>query len=103
MKKTASTDNGFLLAYFINLILNFEWAVISLILFGLTKWIDIPSFLWKITLGVWFVLPLVITFVMSVLISSSKTEVKPQPNVNPYSATNKTYPNLKEKTEDNDN
>ncbi len=103
MRKRASRDNGIILAYFINLIFQIEWAIISLFCFGLNQWFGAPDILWKIALGIWLIWPAIITFALGALIGNSEPTRKSGENKNPYSATNSTYIKKDNSKDENDN
>ena len=86
MRKRASKDNGLFVAYVVNLVLNAEWLFISLISYGLYRWINFPSFFWKLFLGIWLIWTAIVTFVLSSLISAGNEPSKPTQNKNPYSS-----------------
>lgn len=62
MKKHAFTLSSFIKAYFVNLLLQFEWLLLACLMLGLHFWKDIPIVLFWAALGFWLLLSLVITW-----------------------------------------
>lgn len=87
--KKAETSN-FLLAFFLNLVLNLEWSVPAWILLGLHFWLKIPIFLFWLALGLWLGGTLLFTLVLVVIRKCTPPDV-PQENKNPYSVKNPPY------------
>ena len=102
MRRRASFDNGFFLAYIINMLFRMEWVVFAVILFVLEKWLGIPSWCWKASLAIWVIWPAILTLILGAILSSSSAPSKVYPNKNPYSVKTNDYlpPFEGEKTND---
>ena len=62
MKRKSSFLLGFIRAYLINLLLQFEWLLLALILLALYFWLNVPIVLFWAALGFWLLLALVVTW-----------------------------------------
>ncbi len=91
--RKADNDN-FILAYFLNLALNPEWAIPAIILLLLHFRLDIPIILFWIALGLWLGGTL-IAMILIALIRKSVGPDKPSENKNPYSASTASVLNRK--------
>ncbi len=86
MRKVSAKEKGFIIGYFLNLILSFEWLIVAIICYALHSWFDFSDMLWKISLLIFFVWPAIVTFIIGTLITGSNESVsKPKANKNPYS------------------
>ncbi len=88
MRKRASLDRGYLIAYAINLLLNGEWFLIALVFFILSCVFNFPNFIWLTLLGIWLGWTAIVTFILSKLVTYGSAIRKPTKNVNPYSNKN---------------
>ena len=71
MRRRASSDTGFIKAFLINLLFQFEWMLLALILFALHQWIGLPIWLFWAALGFWILLAFVLTWFMTWAVSCS--------------------------------
>ena len=89
---------GYILSFFVNLILNAELLILAVIAFWLHIFVNFPIVSVYILLGLWILLALLITAGLGVL--SKGTPPTPyQKNVNPYSKKTSDY--IQKKDEDN--
>lgn len=84
MRKPTRHSSGFLISLVINLILNFEMAVVAIILLVLHFMLDISVIFFWIALGIWIVPNLLFTLFLFVL-SGMDTTPEYRENKNPYS------------------
>lgn len=76
------------IVFLLNLLINFQWAAIAIILLLLHIWFGIPLILSLIVFGIWVIIGLTITFMVS---WGGREGSKPSPkrkNLNPYSMKN---------------
>ena len=85
MRKAKYSD-GFLLSFFLNLLLNYWLGLIALTLWVLHLWLGIPLFISLIALGAWVVTALFATIILSFAANSAPPAYNEQRNANPYSA-----------------
>ncbi len=85
MRKVKYSD-GFLLSFFLNLLLNYWLGLVALALWVLHLWPGIPLFISLIALGAWVVTALITTVILSFAANSAPPEIGEQRNANPYSA-----------------
>ena len=85
MRKAKYSD-GFLLSFFLNLLLNYWLGLVALALWALHLWLGIPLFISLIALGAWVVTALLATIILSFAANSAPPAYNEQRNVNPYSA-----------------
>ena len=88
--RRANASRGVFLCFLINLFLNFEWAVIAAILFGLHVWLHIPWFFAAIIGAFWVIQAFVLAILVQWGSRSSAIPTPEQSNTNPYSAKNDT-------------
>ncbi len=88
MKRQYKGDGGFLISYLFNLIFHGEWLAGAVIFFILDLWLGLPSFIWGIFLGIFFIWPLIITLFLSGISSTVNNEKTITVNKNPYSKKN---------------
>lgn len=62
MSKRTTSPSNFIKAYFVNLLLQFEWLLLAIILLGLHFWKGISIVWFGAVLGFWLLLSLVITW-----------------------------------------
>lgn len=62
MNAQTTSHSSFIRAYFVNLLLQFEWLLLAVVLLGLHFWKDIPIALFWAALGFWLLLSLVVTW-----------------------------------------
>lgn len=77
-------QNGFLLCFLMNLVLNLEWSIPAWILLALHFWLEISIWWFAGALALWLGLMLGQTLVIKWANNSSEPP-KPQENKNPYS------------------
>ena len=87
MRRT-NANKGFLLCCILNLFLNFEWAALAVLLFILHLWLGVPVILSLVGLGIWLLVALLATLLISWGVRSSNTPTPYRENRNPYSAKN---------------
>ena len=61
MRKRASADLGFWMAFILNLFFQSEWAILAAVFLGLHYLFDLPMFLFWGTLVLWVLIALFIT------------------------------------------
>ena len=97
--RKADADNGYLLCFLLNLALNLEWGIISLVLLFCHYFFDFPEFLSLISLGIWLFEALFFTVLVAWGHHCSDGEyerrAREQVNKNPYSAKNSDLPHLR--------
>lgn len=86
MRKPARHSSGFLISFIINLVLNFEVAIVAIALLVLHFVMDLPIIFFFIALGIWIIPNLVITLLLFVL-AGMDTTPEYRENKNPYSNT----------------
>ena len=62
MNRRTSSASNFFKTFFMNLLLQFEWLLLALILLVLHFWLRIPVVLFWAVLGVWGLLSMVVTW-----------------------------------------
>ena len=62
MNERTTSHSGFIQAFFVNLLLQFEWLLLAIVLLALHFWKDIPIALFWAALGFWLLLSLVVTW-----------------------------------------
>ena len=77
MSKRKKIGFGFIQAWGINLLLQFEWLCVALLMLVLHHWLHIPVSLFWATLGFWILLSLVITWFMTWATGCSDTNPGP--------------------------
>lgn len=89
-------NGGFILSFLLNLVLNFEWAVIALVLFILGKLFRLSIMFAFMTLGIWIFGTLLITLFLFWVSRHGSASKPKNENKNPYSAKNSdVFPNVK--------
>ena len=99
-KKPFSYD--YILCYTVNLGLNFEWGILSLILWLLHLWLGIPEILYQIGIGIWMAISLFTAVLMSLGAKSDSEPRVNRKNLNPYSAKNPDFIDKPEKPDENE-
>ena len=61
MRKRASADLGFWMAFILNLFFQSEWLILALVFLGLHHLFDLPMFLFWAALALWVLIALFIT------------------------------------------
>ena len=88
MRVKGSAGDGFLLCFLVNLLFNFWWGLIAVILFVLYLFIGI-SFIWSLVgLFVWLGVAFLSTALVIWAVSTSEEKTPERENLNPYSAKN---------------
>ena len=62
MNERTTSHSGFIHAFFVNLLLQFEWLLLAIVLLALHFWKNIPIVLFWAALGFWLLLALVVTW-----------------------------------------
>ena len=88
MRKKGNPGDGFLLCFLVNLLFNFWWGTIAVILFILYLWLRIPLFWSLIGLFIWFSVAFISTALVVWAANIPKDKTPPRENLNPYSAKN---------------
>lgn len=61
MRKRASADLGFWMAFGLNLFFQSEWLILALVFLGLHYLFDLPMFLFWVALAIWVLIAMFIT------------------------------------------
>ena len=83
--RRANRNNGFILCFILNLLLNFEWSIPAwffLIMHFCVKW---PLWLFLVTFIGWLLFYLIVTIILCWVSSCSNDETQKKVNRNPYS------------------
>ena len=62
MNERTTSHSGFIQAFFVNLLLQFEWLLLAAVMLALHFWKDIPIALFWAALCFWLLLSLVVTW-----------------------------------------
>ena len=88
MRVKGSAGDGFLLCFLVNLLFNFWWGIIAVVLFILSFWLGI-SIIWSlIGLFVWLGVAFLSTALVIFAVSTGDEKTPHRENLNPYSAKN---------------
>jgi len=88
MIKKGNPGDGFLLCFLVNLLFNFWWGTIAVILFALYLFLGIPLFWSLIALFIWLCVAFISTALVVWATSSPDDNTPARENLNPYSAKN---------------
>ena len=88
MIKKGNPGDGFFLCFFVNLLFNFWWGAIAVILFALFLFLSIPLFWSLIALFIWFGIAFLSTALVVWAVSTNEAPTPERENLNPYSAKN---------------
>ena len=88
MRKKGNPGDGFLLCFLANMLFNFWWGLIAVILLILHFWLQVPLFLSLIGLFVWLGVAFINSALVIWAVSITEEETPHRENLNPYSATN---------------
>jgi len=88
VRRRANSADGFLLCFLFNLLFNYWWGIIALILWILHLWLRIPFYWPIIGYVIWFGVALFSTWLVTWANSSSEEKTVERENLNPYSAKN---------------
>ena len=88
MRSRGRPDDGFLLCFLFNLLYNYWWGAIALILWVLFIWLRIPIYLPIIGLAIWYGVAFISTLLVSWAVDASNAPTPMRENLNPYSAKN---------------
>jgi len=83
-----SVGDGFLLCFLLNLLFNFWWGTIAVILFVLRIWIPFSIIIPFIALFIWIGIALTGTVIIFLAVNVSNEPEPQRENLNPYSAKN---------------
>jgi len=87
-RRRGKPDDGLILCFLFNLLYNFWWGAIALILWILFFLLRIPIYLPIIGLAIWYGVALVSTLLVAWAADSSNEPTPWRKNQNPYSAKN---------------
>ena len=90
-RRKGRVDDGFMLCFVLNLLFNYWWGAIALILFGLYLWLKVPLYLSLIALLIWYGVAFVSTWLVVLAAGSPARSATQLENRNPYSAKNPDY------------
>lgn len=90
--KKASRDNGFVLAFLINMAFRFGWAILAVLMLILHFVINTSLWLIAIPVVAWILHALLITIVLFAGNKAGNIERYQKENKNPYSKSNSDYP-----------
>jgi len=103
MIKKGNPGDGFLLCFFINLLFNFWWGVIAVILLILYFVLSIPIFWSIIGLCIWIGVAFLSTALVVWAVSTAEEKTPHRENLNPYSAKNSdVFPSAKVTSQENE-
>ena len=88
MRVKGSAGDGFLLCFLVNLLFNFWWGIIAVVLFILSIWLGISIFWSLIGLFIWFGVAFLSTALVIWAVSTGDEKTPHRENLNPYSAKN---------------
>lgn len=82
-----SMDSGFIVCWLINMILNWEFGAVALVLWTISLWFNVSWYPAAVVAGLWVIITFATTAFFGWLISERKTYKSNQEleNVNPYS------------------
>ncbi len=93
-----NTIGSLFIVFLLNLFINFQWAVFAIILLLLHIWLAVPLILSLIIFGIWLIIALTITFMVSWGSSAGSRPLPKRENLNPYSTKNSDlFSKMKEK------
>jgi hypothetical protein len=78
MKRRVAFGRGFWISLILNMAFRWEWAALAVVMLALHYLLDLPLLLVWICLGLWVLISLMVTLVVS-MVSSGASEVPPTP------------------------
>jgi len=88
MRKKGNPGDGFLLCFLVNLLFNFWWGLIAVILLALHFILSIPVFWSLIGFLIWIGVAFISTALIVWAVSTAEEKTPQRENLNPYSAKN---------------
>jgi len=88
MRRRGNSDDGFILCFMFNLLFNYWWGILTLVLWVLFLIFRIPLYWTLIGALVWFGVAFLSTCLVTWAVKNSNEPTPHRENLNPYSAKN---------------